>query len=298
MDIGQYIARIRADQPIRNNAETLRELAIAHQIAVPYENFDNHLGIPVVLDIDAIYQKIVCRGRGGGCYELNALFGTLLRRLGYRVDFLAGRVFGRGYRGKEFDHLTLRVYVGETQFMVDVGFGNGFFEPMQLCDESRSTHGQRQFRLFKFNDHYRLESGRNGELDKGLHFSLTPRRLDEFSKMNRYHSLNPMSLRSQKLIAIRATPTGTLALVGYKRTERQPDSTKTREIGSTEYLETLRTDFGVEIPYIPRVKATRLAPRCHRQLQIAIHRVRKLWSILATSITKTKSRSESDNIDV
>ena len=67
----------------------------------------------------------------------------------------------------EFDHLTLRVVVDGVPYLVDVGFGDGFHEPMKLIPGCSSDFHQRQFRIEERGDRFRLESCRDGELDKG-----------------------------------------------------------------------------------------------------------------------------------
>ena len=283
MDVHRYLERIKFDSEIRTDYGTLCELAVAHQTSVPFENLDNHFGVPIVLDVDAFFRKIVHRRRGGTCYELNFLFGTLLRRLGFQVDFLSARVFGRITDGMDFDHATMRVETEGVAYMVDVGFGDGFYKPMELRSGSTSEYCQREFRFYEYEGRCRLESCRNGEIDKGMDFDSIPRKIEEFRPMNRYHARNPMSFRSSKLVVTRATKNGRVSLINNRRTEYKRDETIECEISDEEYVETLSKDFGIEIPYKPRVKATRLVPRIWGQYNLARTRADKLWSILTRS---------------
>jgi len=90
MDVGAYLNRIGFDGAPRQRADTLRALHAAHLETVPFENLDIHLGRPIVLDEAAFFDKIVRRGRGGFCFELNGLFAALLRALGFDVTMLSG----------------------------------------------------------------------------------------------------------------------------------------------------------------------------------------------------------------
>ena len=280
MDMHRYLDRIEFDREVRIDYETLFELAANHQRSVPFENLDNHLGVPTVLDVDAIFRKIVHRRRGGTCYELNFLFGTLLRRLGFTLDFLSARVFGRNNAGMDFDHATLCVVIRGVPYLADVGFGDGFFAPMELRSGCTSEYCNHQFRIEERGGQCILESSRSGELDKGLSFELIPRRIEEFFPMNRYHARNPMSLRSRRLIVTRATENGRISLVNNRRTEYKYDETIRCEISDDDYVEILSRDFGLDIPFKPRVKATRLIPRLRGQFYIARKRAYKLWSLL------------------
>src|SRR5690606_35043291 len=65
----EYLERIGASRDT-----PLAELQALHLEHVPFENLDIHLGVPITLDRDALFHKVVRRRRGGFCYELNGLF--------------------------------------------------------------------------------------------------------------------------------------------------------------------------------------------------------------------------------
>ena len=89
--VAEYLERMAYDGPTDPTEETLRRLHHAHLLAVPFENLDIHLDRPIVLDVDALFEKVVRRRRGGFCYELNGLFGWLLGELGFDATMI-----GRG----------------------------------------------------------------------------------------------------------------------------------------------------------------------------------------------------------
>jgi len=72
-----------------------------HLINVPFENLSLHYSPSrhISLHPEAIFRKVVeGNGQGGYCMELNSLFGSLLRSLGYKVYSTGARV----HDGKEF----------------------------------------------------------------------------------------------------------------------------------------------------------------------------------------------------
>src|SRR6266550_6884083 len=149
MDIQAYLQRISYTGPLVPIAETLRLLQVAHLQTVPFENLSIHSGEPIVLDDDALFEKIVRRRRGGFCYELNGLFAALLRALGFDVKMLSARVANaEGIFGPDFDHMTLLVTLAEP-WLVDVGFGDSFLEPLKLDEESAPIHGHRAYRIVR-----------------------------------------------------------------------------------------------------------------------------------------------------
>ncbi|MEM9648825.1 MAG: arylamine N-acetyltransferase, partial [Bacteroidota bacterium] len=91
MDTKKYLERINYDQPVRITRDTLFQLQRAHLLSVPFENLDIHYGIPITLDTNSFFDKIVERGRGGFCYELNGLFNHLLNELGFKSKLISAR---------------------------------------------------------------------------------------------------------------------------------------------------------------------------------------------------------------
>src|SRR3984893_16188417 len=147
MDIRAYLKRINYKGPVAPSAETLRLLQVAHLCTVPFENLSIHSGEPIVLDDQALFEKIIRRRRGGFCYELNGLFAALLRTLGFDVTMLSARVANdEGVFGPDFDHMTLQASLADP-WLVDVGFGDSFLEPLRLDEESEQVQGSRAYRI-------------------------------------------------------------------------------------------------------------------------------------------------------
>lgn len=119
-----YLDRIKYDGPLDGSAEALSKLQECHLHSVPYENLDILNRIPLSLEIPDLYDKIVVRHRGGYCFELNALFGWLLRELGYEVTDLMAR-FWRNEQNTppKRRHQVLKVNVDGTNYLCDVGVG-------------------------------------------------------------------------------------------------------------------------------------------------------------------------------
>ncbi|MBO0885245.1 MAG: arylamine N-acetyltransferase, partial [Mycobacterium sp.] len=150
-----YLNRIGAAPVDQPDLQTLRRLQYQHLLTVPFENLSIHLGEPIHLDEDALFEKVVGRRRGGFCYELNGAFAMLLTALGYRVSYLAARVFSGKVPGPPLDHLALRVDL-DRPYLVDVGFGALSNHPLLL--DSRNEQHDRAGR-------FRLAAVESGEVD-------------------------------------------------------------------------------------------------------------------------------------
>ncbi len=173
MDIDAYLARLAYAGPTSPSVATLSALHLAHLFTVPFENLD--IGQrPIVLDEAAFFEKIVRRRRGGFCYELNGLFAALLRDLGFRVTLVSGRAANAtGGFGPEFDHLALLVDLDE-RWLVDVGFGDSFLEPLRLHSREITIQRKREYRLDEAEGEWTLQQ-REGEWEPQFRFTLEAR---------------------------------------------------------------------------------------------------------------------------
>ena len=246
MDPNTYLRRIDYDGPVDVSAETLRKLQVAHLLHVPFENLSIHASEPIVLDEQALFAKIVERRRGGFCYEANGLFAALLRALGFDVSMLSAEVArGNGEFSPPFDHMALLVNL-DDRWLVDVGFGDSFLEPLLLDTTSEQVQGDESFRI-ESEEQYRVVFRRNGEEWEPMYrFTLEPHQFADYEEMCRFHQTSPQSHFTQNRICSRATPEGRITLSGMRlivttkhgREERLLDSAK-------EYEEVLRDQFGI-----------------------------------------------------
>ena len=150
MNVDLYLTRIGLSAPIAPTAENLSRLQKAHLFTVPYENLDILAGKPIVLDKDALFDKIVLRHRGGFCFELNELFGHLLRALGYEVTDCFGR-FLKGEQGipmRRHHVLLVKPQDDDVRWLADVGVGSGSPTfPMRLVEGGTLDDGSAVYRL-------------------------------------------------------------------------------------------------------------------------------------------------------
>jgi len=127
--VDAYLERIKAKRPELPTADALHELHRQHIFQVPYETVHLHQGERLLFAWTPT-ARIVRRGRGGTCFELNSPFAELLRALGFQVDVLASRVF---YEGK-LGHCRATWCCGahatrRKPWLADVGYGQGFLHP-------------------------------------------------------------------------------------------------------------------------------------------------------------------------
>ncbi|HKR02176.1 MAG TPA: arylamine N-acetyltransferase [Pyrinomonadaceae bacterium] len=248
MDIKAYLERINYVGPLAPTAETLRALQVAHLLAVPFENLSIHAGEPVVLDDDSLFTKIVEHRRGGFCYEANGLFAALLRALGFDVRMLSARVANNeGVFGPEFDHMTLLVNL-EERWLVDVGFGDSFLEPLLLDERGEQVQGRRAFRIdLEGPDFILLQRDEGEEWEAQYRFTLRPYEYADYEEMCRYHQTSPQSHFTQARVCSLATRDGRITLSEMRLiTTTEQDGRKERTLMSQEeYAAVLSEHFGI-----------------------------------------------------
>ncbi|HKP38796.1 MAG TPA: arylamine N-acetyltransferase [Pyrinomonadaceae bacterium] len=250
MNIDAYLERINYRGARTATAETLRALQVAHLLAVPFENLSIHNHEPIILNEDALFEKIVMRRRGGFCYECNGLFASLLGGLGFDVSMLSAEVANaNGGFNDPFDHMTLLVRL-EQRWLADVGFGDSFLEPLLLDERSEQVQGNRAYRLDADGDYLTLSQRDGGEWEPQYRFTLQPYQYEDFAGMCRYHQTSPQSHFTQKRICSRATEEGgRITLSDLRLITTSGDGARSERLleREGEYDVVLREEFGIEV---------------------------------------------------
>jgi N-hydroxyarylamine O-acetyltransferase len=251
LDVPAYLARIRDQGPLEPGPETLRRLHLAHMLAVPFECLSIHWGESIELSDEALFHKVVARRRGGFCYELNGLFAALLRALGFDVAMLSAQVMGAsGVFGRDGDHMALLVTL-EQRWLVDVGFGDGFLEPLLLDERGEQTDGGLAYRI-EDDAEGRLVLARReegGPMKAQYRFRLEPHEYADFAEMCHYHQTSPDSHFTRNRLCSLATPDGRVTLSGMRLiTTRGAERQERLLADEREAAEVLREQFGVVAP--------------------------------------------------
>ncbi len=248
MDIQAYLERIDYHGSVAPTAETLRALQVAHLRAVPFENLSIHAKESIVLEEEALFTKIVRRRRGGFCYEANGLFAALLRGLGFDVVVLSAEVANAaGEFSQPFDHMTLLVRL-EDRWLVDVGFGDSFLEPLRLEERGEQVQGNRAYRIVSDGPYFILRQRIEGDDWKlQYRFTLTAHEFADYEERCHYQQTSPDSHFTQGRICTRLTDEGriTLSELRFIRTTKDGRRQERDLTSDAEYAATLREYFGV-----------------------------------------------------
>lgn len=257
MKLQDYFDRIGFVRDARPELPTFRALHRAHAQSIPYENLDVQFGTQVTRDINAIFDKIVRRRRGGWCYEMNGLLGWALDEIGFDVAFLAGAVT-REINGDTVvgNHLVLLVDIDGEKWIGDVGFGDGLIEPAELAAGAVENHPLKG--AFKsLGDGWWRYS--NEPRTGGPTFDFNPSVSDP-SLLERncaFLQTDPASPFVQNAVAQKWRGRDHYSLRGRVLRRLTPDSDERSLIGGPdEYVAILRSTFELDLP-----EAARLWPK-------------------------------------
>jgi N-hydroxyarylamine O-acetyltransferase len=246
--VREYLKRIGVENLLLlPDIATLRTLQRKHLLSVPFENLDIHWSRPIVLDEKRFYEKIVTNRRGGFCYELNGLFNTLLRDIGFQTRLVSAKVFNGTEFGPEYDHAAIIVTIDGQEYVADVGFGAFTTEPLRFVLDIEQEDPAGVFVIRKFNDEYFEVAKRvDGAWIPEYIFRATSRELSEFGQMCDFQQYSPDShFKKGKLCSI-MTDSGrkTLSEKSFIVTENG-EKNETPVHSDSDFYSLLEREFGI-----------------------------------------------------
>lgn len=234
MDVTAYLERIGAQE-----GDGVAVLADRHFRSVPFENLAIHLGEPIDLAPEALFDKIVHRRRGGFCYELNGLFAWLLGELGHDVRFVGGVVHTPTGDTAPLAHMALTV----DGHLVDVGFG-GFPVLRAALDEPSAQidpqpDGDVEVRSPEGKPGYRLER--------------RERARDDFGPTCFWTATHPDSgFTHGPTCSLPTAEGGRVTMAGAHRIVTAPDGSRSEDdLPDDEALAAYRDLFGIDLDRLP-----------------------------------------------
>ncbi|MBR7835998.1 arylamine N-acetyltransferase [Actinospica durhamensis] len=243
--------------------EALFALHRAHAERVAYENLEIQLGRATSADPDESIGRIV-RGRGGYCFHLNGAFGTLLQHLGYSATRHLGEVCGQSAPPErtelEVNHQVLVVACEGERWLVDVGLGDGLYEPMPLR-EGASVQGPFTYRLEPWAERpggwLFLHDSKASV--PAMVFAPEPVHWSAFSAAHEQLSTSPDSGFVRVCLLQRRAPDATLTLRGlvYERVDGEGRQKRTLETAG-EWFACAAEEFGLPLTDVDAAARERL----------------------------------------
>ena len=228
-----YLDRIGASAASPSLAGLI-DLHRAHRLAITFENLDIALGRGIRLDPDSLFDKIVARGRGGYCFEQNALFLGMSRAFGFEARPLLGRVWlsaGEGETPPRTHTLNL-VHVDGRDVVADVGFGGSFVPPMPLANDqvAVSPDGVRHRLMRVAGQGWMLQRDGGAGWERQYSFTTDPVWPADLEAANRWTATRPGTRFTDMRIVSRAFPDGMASLSERVLTVRRAGAVETQPI--------------------------------------------------------------------
>ncbi|HQZ14159.1 MAG TPA: arylamine N-acetyltransferase [Devosia sp.] len=250
-NIDAYFERIGFAGSIAPSLATLEALQALHPAAIPFENLDPLMGVPVRLDLRNLEQKLIFEKRGGYCFEQNLLFRAVLEDLGYEVKAFAARVHWGHPAGEErpLSHMVLGVEVNGSDYLADVGFGVlSLTAPLRLKPDVEQPTPHGNFRLVGANPGWLLEAQIGDEWRPVYSFEEIDRTFEDFVAINDF-TQSDTNFRDN-VIAARSEKGRRLALRNTRlRIHNLGGETEERTLtGIAEVKDVLTGLFGINLP--------------------------------------------------
>ena len=248
MDYSAYLKRINYEGDLSISLDLLKKLQYLHLLHIPFENLDIHQGVEIKME--NAFSKLVEKGRGGFCYELNGAFFGLLKEIGFQVRLISGRVANKDQDfGQEFDHMAILAEVDGDRYLADVGFGDFSAEPLKIILDTLQHDRYGDFQIEKFDSSYLIVKKLvEDTLVPGYIFTEIARIPDDFSEMCIYHQKSENSSFTKKKICSIATENGRITITGERLKIRDGKDLMEKEFGEeSEFHHYLWKYFNIQL---------------------------------------------------
>lgn len=247
MNLSAYLERINIFKDVSTNIEDLKLIQKQHLLTVPFENLDIHLYNHINLSQEKLFDKIVYKKRGGICYELNYLLSTILKQIGFQIVLLGGKVLSEN--GTFHDHLFIKVDINGDEFLVDVGFGDNFMEPLEfICDEQQNDL-KGLFKIKKIDKStYKLLKKSNNQWKLEYIFEDEEKNIEEFDYRVKFFVHSDESIFKKNVFCSIEKEVGRLSLKKDKFIITEGEYKREINLDYPEkYFEILKSEFSISL---------------------------------------------------
>jgi N-hydroxyarylamine O-acetyltransferase len=259
-DLGAYFDRIGFGGPAAPSLETLAAIHRLHTQAIPFENLNPFLRLPVPLDIESLQKKLVRGGRGGWCFEHNLLVSRALQEIGFDVTCLAVRVLWHAtsdHIGPR-SHMLLLIKLNGRRYVADAGFGGQTLTaPLRLESDIEQQTPHEPFRLLRSGTSLEMQT-RIGDAWESLYrFDLQEQFQADYEVTNWYLANHPNSYFVTGLTAARPDAGLRYALRNNQfAVHHTGGDTEHKTLASAAELRATLVDvFRIELPDVPDLDA-------------------------------------------
>ena len=254
--IAGYLRRVGIEGRPGATYETLVALHHAHLDTLPYGNLSIMLAAsgaieaPHSVDPVETLERVAAGGDTGYCFHNNGVFSLVLEELGFDVRRRAGQMLETTGASGTLDHLALELRGlptdanPEGRWVVDVGYGDGFRDPLPLVDGHFRQSGS-VYRLVRVGEsgwtfHHDPHGSFHGSLVRG---EVTQEAVEA---AHRRLATPPEGDFTRKLVVQRRDETGSDTLRSIRHT-RTGVGASTRELRDFEEWRSALTAIGLTL---------------------------------------------------
>ena len=226
----------------------LSALVRAQLTRVPFENISKLYlkkmqGASYIPSLEQHLEGIERFSFGGTCYANNPYFYELLQHLGYDIKLCGADM------SKPDVHVVSIVRLAGREYLVDVGYGAPFFEPMarDLDSEHEIVFGRNRYVLHPQEERgrSRMDHFRDGRLIHGYAVRPVPRQIEHFNKVIR-DSYSDAATFMNVVVIERFFPDRSVRFHNFTLTESTPEgATATRLADHDELIDAVEHHIGI-----------------------------------------------------
>jgi len=253
IDLDAYCRRIGYAGSRDPALSTLRAVIAHHTAAIPFESIDAFLGRPIRIDTGSLQAKLVLAGRGGYCFEHNALLLAALEAIGFSCMALLGRVV----RGQPADvmtprtHMMLAVRFPDCVWLADAGFGNLTpTAPVAFDADRQQPTNHEWYRLQRLGEEWLLQVKLNDVWEPLYRVPLQPVAPVDLEVANWFTSTKPGGPFTSNLVVARPATSERRTLFNTRLAKRAVSGTvcHRRIQDAADLRRALSEQFGLVIP--------------------------------------------------
>jgi N-hydroxyarylamine O-acetyltransferase len=209
--------------PCEASLDVLREITRRHAMTIPFENLAVLVNGAPDLDLAAIEAKLVHAGRGGYCYEQNALLLAVLERVGFKVKGLSARV-RYGIPPEVLtprSHMLIAVETPAGPAFADAGFGGlTLTAPVMLRWREEQATPHEPVRLVPADEDHLLQARVGGEWMDVYRFDLAKQIAPDYEQQNWHTVARRNALFANNVVAAMPHADGRYAMFNRTLTWR------------------------------------------------------------------------------
>lgn len=244
------------DTPItlENTDELLEKVASS----LPFENLCTLAGDLNNLSDSYLFEKVIERGEGGLCYDLNGILYLFLKENGLDVQLVRGSVYVpdlNGFSPTGRTHAAILLNDDGKRYLVDTGFGGNLpLRPVPM-DGSVIHSPNGEFRVKKedseFGDYFLELKLKYKDPDWRIGYAFDSREpvenVSDLSEMKNIITEHPQSPFNKKALLTRVTANGSMVLTESSFTHWTEDGVQREEINADRYRELAKEFYNIDI---------------------------------------------------